>query len=272
MHTQPNYTHHTLLKLYFLGVKLLWQLSLCQIVKSTLIQRNKVHRPASILLHFHLPIHKPWTPVHVRREVNVQMFPLFHSYTKQNKPSLLINHVLHLGWRLTVYSFSDVPLPFHFPKPGKCEVELSTSITPDIIRSEGYLARSAVATLILVKVIGRARESESLGEPLTPCFAIRIYLGWSRLHLWPRLHARGEGGRADLVVEIFSADSSACITHPPKDSTALLEWVSWLVHNAYLIDISTLKSANVHAVMWEELNTDTMDTTIHHFYLMSYIH
>lgn len=100
-------------------------------------------------------------------------------------------------------------------------------------------------------------------------FAIRIYLGWSRLHLWPRLHARGEGRRADLVVEIFSADSSACITHPPKDSTALLEWVSWLVHNAYLMDISTLKSANVHAVMWEELNTDTMDTTIHHFYLMS---
>ncbi len=177
------------------------------------------------------------------------MFPLFHSCTEQNKPSLLMNHVLHLRWRLAVYSFSVVPLPSHFPKPSKREAELFSSITHDIIRSEGYLARSAVATLILVKVIGRARKSESPGESCTACFAIRIYLGWSCLHLWPRLDARGEGGRADLVVEIFSADSSACITHPPKDSTALLEWVSWLVHNAYLIDISTLKSANVHAVM-----------------------
>lgn len=154
-----------------------------------------------------------------------------------------------------------------FSKPGTCEVELSTSITHDIIRSEGFLARSAVATLILVKVIGRTRKSGSLNEPRTACFAIRIYLGWSRLHLWPRLHARGEGGRADLVVEIFSADSSACITHPPKDNTALLEWVGWL--NAYVIDISALKSANVRVVMWEELNTDTMVTTRHHFYLMS---
>lgn len=162
--------------------------------------------------------------MHVRRLVNVT---LFHSFkgTKQNKPLLLMNHVLHLGWRLAVCSLNHAQLPSHFPKPGKCEVELSISITHDNIRSECYLARSVMLTFILVKVIECTRKSESLDELCIVCFAIRIYFGWSRLHLWPCLHARGESGRTDLVVEIFSADSSACVTHPPMDSTVLLEWI-----------------------------------------------
>lgn len=184
-----------------------------------------------------------------------------------------MNHVLHLGWRLVVYSFSDVPLPFHYLKPGKCEVELSTSITHDIIRSEGHLARiSGGNHYFQSRLLGRLGSHRAWTIRVPRVSQIRTYLDWSRLHLWPCLHAAGEGGIADLVVEIFSADSSVCITHPPEDSRALLEWVSWLVHNAYLTDISALKSANVHVVKWEELKTDTMDTTIHHFELMSYIH
>lgn len=35
------------------------------------------------------------------------------------------------------------------------------------------------------------------------------------------------------------------------------------MHNAYLTDTSALKSTNAHVAMWEELNTDTTETTIH---------
>lgn len=76
------------------------------------------------------------------------------------KNSLLMNHVLRLAIEFTVDSSSDAPLSFHFPKPGEREEALSTSITHDIIRSESYLAQSAEATLVLVKVIVRSRKSE----------------------------------------------------------------------------------------------------------------
>lgn len=143
--------------------------------------------------------------------------PLFHSF-RCIKTNPLCWWIIYSIWADNLQCIHSVMFHFLSIVPTLVNVRCSVivHITHDIIRNEGYLPQTEGVTLILVEVIGRTMKSKSLDEPCTVCSTTRIYLGRSHLYLWPRLHASGEGGRADLVAEIFSADSSACITQAPK--------------------------------------------------------